>query len=213
MKKFIYYLGIFVILVSTIILNRVVFSQQNDVKIKAFNNSINFALKGNYQKATDVLLEIYKETSNDYLVNLRLGYLFYLQKNYDESINYYKKSISLTQEKAIEPLLGLVLPLSGKEKWGDVEKIYFKILELDLNNYTANLRLGQIYFNRREYSKAENYLKKVFELYPSDYEANLYLGWTYFYLNKKSEAKRHFINVLMVSENDKSATEGLKLVK
>lgn len=213
MKKTIYYLSITIILTSTIILNRVVFSQQNDSKVKAFNNSINLALKGNYQKAIDELINVYKDNSNDYLINLRLGYLYYLQKNYDESIKYYQKAVSLTQEKSIEPYLGLTLPLAAKEKWNEIEKIYNKILSLDQNNYTANLRLGQIYFNRKEYSKAERYLLKAFEQYPSEYEPNLYLGWTYFYLNKKSEAKKHFINALMVSENDKSATEGLKLVK
>lgn len=213
MKKFIYYLSIAIILTSTVILNRVVFSQQNDTKIKAFNNSINLALKGNYQRAIDELLNVYKENANDYLINLRLGYLYYLQKNYDESIKYYQKAISLTQEKSVEPYLGLTLPLAAKEKWSEVEKIYNKILSIDQNNYTANLRLGQIYFNRKEYSKAEKFLLKSFEQYPSEYEPNLYLGWTYFYLNKKSEAKKHFINALMVSENDKSAMEGLKLVK
>lgn len=213
MKKIIYYMSITIILTSTIILNRVVFSQQNDSKVKAFNNSINLALKGNYQKAIDELINVYKDNSNDYLINLRLGYLYYLQKNYDESIKYYQKAVSLTQEKSIEPYLGLTLPLAAKEKWNEIEKIYNKILSLDQNNYTANLRLGQIYFNRKEYFKAERYLLKAFEQYPSEYEPNLYLGWTYFYLNKKSEAKRHFINALMVSENDKSATEGLKLVK
>lgn len=213
MKKIIYYLSIIIILTSTVILNRVVFSQQNDVIIKVFNNSINFALKGNYQKAIDELIGIYKDYSNNYLVNLRLGYLFYLQKNYDESIKYYQKAIVLSRDKAVEPFLGLTLPLAAKEKWNDVELIYNKVLSIDPNNFTANLRLGQIYFNRKEYSKAEKLLLKSFEQFPSEYEPNLYLGWTYFYLNKKSEAKKHFINVLMVSENDKSAQEGLKLAK
>lgn len=213
MKRLIYYFSIFVVLLSTIILTNVVFSQQKDEKISAFNSSINEALKGNYQKAIDVLLNIYKNNENDYLMNLRLGYLYYLQKKYDKSVEYYQKAIQLTQEKSIEPLLGITLPLAGQEKWDEVVKTYQKILSIDPNNYTANLRLGQIYFNRKEYSKAETLLKKVYNFYPSDYEANLYLGWTYFYLNRKSEAKFHFINTLMVSENDKSALEGLKLVK
>lgn len=213
MKRLIYYFSIVVILVSTIILTNVVFSQQKDEKISAFNASINEATKGNYQKAIDVLLNIYKNNENDYLINLRLGYLYYLQKKYDKSIEYYKKAIQLTNEKSIEPFLGLTLPLASQEKWSEVEKAYQKILSIDPNNYTANLRLGQIYFNRKDYSKAENYLKKVYNFYPSDYEANLYLGWTYFYLNKKSDAKFHFVNTLMVSENDKSALEGMKLVK
>jgi len=213
MKRLIYYFSIVVILVSTIILTNVVFSQQKDEKISAFNASINEATKGNYQKAIDVLLNIYKNNENDYLINLRLGYLYYLQKRYDKSIEYYKKAIQLTNEKSIEPFLGLTLPLASQEKWSEVEKAYQKILSIDPNNYTANIRLGQIYFNRKDYSKAENYLKKVYNFYPSDYEANLYLGWTYFYLNKKSDAKFHFVNTLMVSENDKSALEGMKLVK
>ena len=213
MKRLIYYFSIIVILVSTFILTNVVFSQQKDEKISAFNASINEATKGNYQKAIDVLLNIYKNNENDYLINLRLGYLYYLQKRYDKSIEYYKKAIQLTNEKSIEPFLGLTLPLASQEKWSEVEKAYQKILSIDPNNYTANLRLGQIYFNRKDYSKAENYLKKVYNFYPSDYEANLYLGWTYFYLNKKSDAKFHFVNTLMVSENDKSALEGMKLVK
>ncbi|MGB9665102.1 MAG: tetratricopeptide repeat protein [Ignavibacteria bacterium] len=213
MKKYIYYLSIAVILVSTIILTNVVFSQQKDEKITAFNTSINEALKGNYQKAIDALLNIYKNNENDYLINLRLGYLYYLQKKYDKSVDYYQRAIQLSQEKSIEPYLGLTLPLSGQEKWDEVAKAYQKILSLDPNNYTANLRLGQIYFNRKEFSKAETLLKKIYNFYPGDYEANLYLGWTYFYLNRKSEAKFHFINTLMISENDKSASEGLKLVK
>jgi len=213
MKKLIYYISIVVILVSTIILTNVVFSQQKDEKITAFNTSISEATKGNYQKAIDVLLNVYKNNENDYLINLRLGYLYFLQKKYDKSVEYYKKAIQLTEEKSVEPYLGLTLPLASQEKWSEVEKTYHKILSIDPNNYTANLRLGQIYFNRKEYSKAESYLKKVYSFYPSVYEANLYLGWTYFYLNKKSDARFHFVNTLMISENDKSALEGLKLVK
>ncbi len=213
MKKIILPLKIAFFLIVIIIFSKFVFSQSTNEKIKAFNSSIKFAQEGNYQKALDELLKIYKDNSDDYLFNLRIGYLFYLQKKYDNSVEYYRKAINLTQEKVIEPMLGLTLPLSGKEKWDEVEKIYLKILSLDSNNYTANLRLGQIYYYRKDYSKAEKYLKQVYNHYPSDYEANLYLGWTYFYLNKKSESKKHFTYALMVSENDQSALEGMKLVK
>lgn len=213
MKRLFYYLSIVILLSSTIIFTRSVFLQANDERISAFNKSINLALKQNYTQAANELLNIYKNYSNDYLINLRLGYLYYLQYKYDESIKYYKKAVELAPQNSIEPLLGLTLPFAAKENWNEVEKIYLNILNIDLNNYTANLRLGQIYFNRKDYSKSEKYLTKVYNYYPSDYEANLYLGWTYFYLNRKSDAKKHFIYTLMVSENDKSAMEGLRLVK
>lgn len=213
MRRVIYYLSITIILFSTIIISKEVFSQEKDDRINAFNKSIFSAKEGDYNKSLNDLLSIYDKYSNDYLINLRLGYLFYLTKNYDKSINHYKKALSILNNKSIEPLLGLTLPYAAKENWSEVKKIYLQILSIDPVNYTANLRLGQMYFNRKEYYKAEKYLQKVFELYPSDYEANLYLGWTYFYLNRKSEAKERFIYVLMISPNDQSANEGLKLVK
>lgn len=213
MRKFIYLLSISVIIISTIIFTTKVFSQEKDERIIAFNKSIELANKGEYSLAIKELTNIYNKFSNDYLINLRLGYLYYLNKEYDKSINFYQKAIDLTKNISIEPMLGLTLPLSSKEKWNEVENIYRKILNIDPKNYTANLRIGQIYFYRKDYSKAEGFLLKVYEMYPSDYETNLYLGWIYFYLNKKSEAKEKFIRVLMVSPNDKSALEGLKLVK
>ncbi len=213
MKKIIYLTSIIILLLSTIIFTTKVFSQEGEERVSAFHKSLELAYEGDYSSAISELTKVYNKFGKDYLINLRLGYLYYLNKDYDKSISYYQKAIELTNNNSIEPMLGLTLPLAAKEKWNDVEKIYIKILNIDPKNYTANLRLGQIYFNRREYSKAENFLSKVLESFTSDYEANLYLGWTYFYLNKKSEAKEKFIRALMVSPKDKSALEGLNLVK
>jgi len=211
-KKKIYLVGILAILVSVIAVASAVYSGELDSRINAFNNSITQAERGNYTEAIKELNNIYLNHSNDYLVNLRLGYLYYITKKYDESIKFYSKAVELRNHQSVEAYLGLVLPLAAKEKWNDVAKSYEKILAHDPNNYTANLRLGQIMMNRKEYKNADQYLSKVNRLFPSDYEANLSYGWNLFYLNRKAEAREKFIYVLMVSKNDESATEGLKLV-
>ncbi len=211
-KKIFYLVSIVVILVTVVAVTSAVYSNKADGRINAFNNSIAQAEKGNYTEAIKELNNIYSNFTNDYLINLRLGYLYYLTKKYDESIKFYSKAVELRNSQSVEAYLGLVLPLAAKERWNDVAKTYDKILSLDPNNYTANLRLGQILMNKKEYKKADQYLSKVNRLFPSDYEANLYYGWNLFYLNRKAEAKEKFIYVLMVSKNDESASEGLKLV-
>ncbi|MBU2446861.1 MAG: tetratricopeptide repeat protein [Bacteroidetes bacterium] len=211
-RKTIYLVGIIAVLFIVFAVTSSVFSGKPDSRINAFNNSIAQAEKGNYNEAIKELTNIYSNYSNDYLVNLRLGYLYYLTKKYDESIKFYSKAVELKNNQSVEAYFGLVLPLAAREKWNDVAKSYEKIMSLDPNNYTANLRMGQILINRKEYKNADQYLSKVYRLYPSDYETNLSYGWNLFYLNRKSEAKEKFIYVLMVSKDDASAAEGLNLV-
>jgi tetratricopeptide (TPR) repeat protein len=211
-RKPIFLISIVAILLTVFAVTPAVFSGKQDNRIAAFNNSIAQAEKGNYSEAIKELTNIYSNYSNDYLMNLRLGYLYYLTKKYDESIKYYSKAVELKKYQCVEAYLGQILPLAAKEKWNDVALIYEKILSLDPNNYTANLRMGQILMNRKEYKSADQYFAKVYRLYPSDYETNLSYGWNLFYLNRKSEAKERFIYVLMVSKDDVSAEEGLNLV-
>jgi len=91
--------------------------------------------------------------------------------------------------------------------------LYGEIIKLDFNNYTANLRLGQILLNSSDFPNAKTFLEKVYNLYPGEYEPNLSLGYTYYYLGNILKAKMLLTNALMLSPNDSLATAGLKLVK
>jgi tetratricopeptide (TPR) repeat protein len=187
-------------------------SQDPKSRIDSFNLSINLENEKNYKKSLDVLMSHYNENKKNYLFNLRLGWLNYLNGSYDNSIKYYEiaKSINPT---SIEPLFGLTYPLAIKEKWNEVKKLYEAVLLLDQKNYIANLRLGQIYLNGEDYQNAKKYLQKVFDLYPAEYEPNLSLGWTYYYSGNKEKARELFINAQMLNPNDKLAKEGLDLIK
>jgi tetratricopeptide (TPR) repeat protein len=211
MKKYITFSLLFIGMIVTVFAISTG-TQNSDTKVKTFNQSISYEIEKNYNKALETMLNSYEENKTDYLFNLRLGWLYYLNEKYDNSIKYYTNSKNI-KPLAIEPMLGLTLPLAAKEKWDDVKKQYISILGIDTKNFIANLRLGQIYLNSNDYQNAKKYLEAVYNLYPAEYELNLSLGWTYYYLGNKSKAKELLTNSLMLSPNDKLAKEGLELLK
>ena len=184
-----------------------------DEKLLTFKNSIQEESIGKYAQAILTLMKNYDKYSDEYTINLRLGWLHYLNKDYDSSIKYYNNALAISYNKSIEAMLGVTLPLSDRGDWDKVKDYYKMILDSDGNHYTANLRLGQIDLNTGNYLSAKSYLSKLIEMYPGDYETNLYLAWTYYYLGDNSTAYDLFIEVLTLIPGEKSALEGLKLVQ
>ncbi len=181
----------------------------NEDKLTVFNKSIQYEREKKFDLALKEMQKLLNEYSDDYFTNLRLGWLFYNNKNYSESIKYYNQAVKLSGNKSLEALLGLTYPLDAQSKTDELITVYKRILEIDNNNYTANLKLGIIYYYQKNYQNAKSFLSKIYSYYSSDYYINLYLGWTYFYLNNKNAAKHHFIYALINDSNDSSAKEGL----
>jgi len=63
--------------------------QTNAILQKAFHNSYTDELNKNYSAAINDISPYYSESS--YEVNIRLGWLHYLNQNYNASQNYYQK--------------------------------------------------------------------------------------------------------------------------
>lgn len=147
----------------------------------------------------------------NYIINIRLGWLNYLAKQYTESIRYYEKSIAL-KPYSIEARFGCVKPLSALEDWERVKKQYVEILTIDPQNTIANYWLGVIIYNRKEYNVAAKLFEKIVNLYPLDYDSVIMLAWSKLYSNKPSEAKVLFYQALIIRPNDSSALSGLKLI-
>ncbi len=184
---------------------------QNYAKLQAaFKISYALEKKGDYKKAADVLKNVYSDDS--YELNLRLGWLNYNAGLFAESQAQYQKALNL-HPYSEEARFGLVLPAAATGKWNLVIKTYNDILKNSAGNTKAIYRLGLIYYGRKEYQKAYSFFEKVVNLYPFGYDGLLMLAWTDFQLGKSREAKILFNKVLMLSPADKSATDGLKLIK
>ncbi len=176
----------------------------------AFSKSYAFEYNKKYQEAIDVIKSL--NANDNYPTQLRLAWLQYSAKKYEESVESYKKAADI-MPASIEPLLGMVNPLSALKKWTNLEQVYLDILRIDSKNSAVNYKLGLIYYNRKEYSKASNYFSTSLNLYPFDYDSMLMSAWSYYFLGKYSEAKELFNRVLLYSPTDVSAKEGLELIK
>jgi tetratricopeptide (TPR) repeat protein len=183
---------------------------QDEKVIAAFKQSYTYETSGDYANAIKEIATIY--TADSYEQNLRLGWLSYEAGKFTESAAYYEKSLAL-KPMSEEAHLGIVYPASALGNWDQVLAHYLKVLENNPSNTTVNYRIGNIYYERKDYTKANSHFEKIVNLYPFSYDALLMYAWTNFKLGKTREAKVLFNKVLMLSPDDKSALEGLGLLK
>lgn len=183
---------------------------QNITELQAaFSKSYVAENQGNYALAISEMKVIYKD--EDYISNIRLGWLNYLAKQYNESIGYYKKAIQL-KPFAIEAKFGCIKPLSAVENWEQVKEQYIEILKIEPLNTVANYWLGVIYYNRKDFKSATSLFEKVVNLYPLDYDSVIMLAWSKLFSNSHADAKLLFHQALIIRPNDSSALSGLQQI-
>lgn len=172
----------------------------------AFSKSYSFEYETQYAKAISALTDLKTES---YQINLRIGWLYYLSKDYTKSEQYYRKAIAL-EPLSIEARFGLVLPLSMVGNWNSVLATYLEIIKLDPNNSTANYRISSIYFARKDYANAKTYVGKILKFYPFDYDSNLLLGKILMAESKNAEAKKYFLKALEYNPQSEEAISAIK---
>jgi len=177
---------------------------------KAFKSSYAEEAKRNYQAAINDITPFYAD--NSYEANLRLGWLYYLSKNYTSAESYYAKAVAL-KPNAIEAKFGYIKPLSILERWDKAIAQYNAIVKIDPQNTQANYWLGIVNYNRKQYDAAIKYFNKVITLYPFDYDGNQMLGWAYLYAGRKAEARACFETGLLIKPDDASCLDGLSKSK
>ncbi len=175
----------------------------------AFEKSYALEKDSLYQQSLNVLKDYYQANSYDF--NIRYGWLYYNIGDYPKSKEYYKKAMDILPYSH-EAKFGYVLPLAGLGEWDSVINIYNSMLKNDPKNTLVNYRLGAIFYERKDYQKAYNYLEEVINLYPNDYPTNLLFAWTNYQMGKLKEAKVLFNKVLLIRPYDPSALEGLRLI-
>ena|SRR6218665_2324619 len=158
----------------------------------AFSKSCAFEYDTQYDKAITALQEL---KSDSYEVNLRLGWLYYLNKDNLKSQAHYKRAITI-EPGSVEARFGLALPLSAQNNWTEVLSVYQEILKQDPNNSIANYRVATIYYNRKEYANARLNISKVIRMYPFDYDSNLLYGKILIAQGKATDAKKYLTKAL-----------------
>ncbi|MFN8276591.1 MAG: tetratricopeptide repeat protein [Chitinophagales bacterium] len=177
---------------------------------KAFKESYTAENAKQYEKAGEALRTVYQE--GNYELNLRLGWLMYLQGKYIESQKYYEKAISV-QPRSIEAKFGLVYPLAAGQKWDEVLKQYEAILQIDPLQPTTLYRMALLYYNRQQYTMAKRYADSYLQTYPFNFDGLSLAGWIELKMSNKSAARALFERALVNTPDDKTTLEGLVLCK
>jgi len=196
--------------IGTMLLSLFVTAQEEAKLQAAFKESYTQESVRNFTAAIATLAKLYDEKS--YELNLRIGWLYYLNKDYPQSQSYYQKSVAL-RPYAIEAKLGLAQPLAALQSLDKLLQVYEDILKIDPQHSTTNYWTGVIYYNRRKYEQAAKNFEKVVNLYPFDYDGNHMLAWTYLNMGKSNDAKILFNKALLIRPGDASCLEGLSKIK
>ena len=94
--------------------------------------------KKQFREAIEAIMPAYLEAKGDYFLNLMLGWLFYLQGTYPNSLEHYRAALRLESE-AIAPRQGLIAVYAAQGKWSEVASEAGNIL----HSYPGHLQTQQ----------------------------------------------------------------------
>ncbi len=179
---------------------------------KGFETSYAMGLNNKYDEAITPLLRLSQKYPSDYIVNVRLGYLYYLKGDFKSSVDFYEKGVRI-KPQSIEPYQGILLPLMGQKDFKESIKWGQRALKIDPFNYTVLSTVAYAFYLNGDYKSAALYYLRSTELYPSDVTMRVGLGWSYLKAGDKIKARKEFIQVLNLSPTNQLAVTGYDLSK
>ncbi len=163
---------------------------------------------GKMKAATNKVLTVLRHEPESYFANLRAGWLYYLQGKSEESIKYYDRAVGL-KPKAVEPLLGKLLPLVGVAAWGDVIKTARKVIEMDPGNFQANSKLAYALYMSGNFAKSLPVYTLLVQRYPSNVTMKVGLAWCNLKMARTQRARELFLEALKIDSSNQKAANGL----
>jgi tetratricopeptide (TPR) repeat protein len=176
-----------------------------------FQESYDQEAAGHNQEALAALDKLSSEKNGSYVALLRKGWLQYRLGKNVPAIEAYTRAIA-TAPKAVEPRLGILLPLLAEKQWPAAERHARDILKLDPANYLATLRLAFALYSQNRFDESLPLYQKLVDAYPSDTEARSGLGWTLLKLRRSKEAAAVFRALLDFSPKNQLGQQGLTAV-
>jgi tetratricopeptide (TPR) repeat protein len=161
-------------------------------------------------ESLDVMRTIRDRAGDSYFVHVRTGWVAYLAGRYAESEEAYRRAMA-AQPKAIEPKLGLTLPLLAGKKWRELARVSKDVISLDPKSNVARARLAHAYYSLGNYPDAGTVYRSLMADYPAELDHQTGLGWSLAKMGRIKEAKQLFTSVLAVSPDNPNAKQGMTL--
>jgi len=179
------------------------FSELNFKDIKnSYYESYEHETVGKYTKAIRDLEDIYNHYKETYTVNYRLGWLYYLEKNYANSLLHLEKALTIVPS-SVEVLNTMMLVYSAQLDWGKVEEIGLTALKISSYDINANYWYSIALTNQKKYEDAVKINRKMLSIYPVSINFLRQLGINLFYLSKYKEALNNLEAVIILNPDEK----------
>ena len=166
--------------------------------------------RGDYDAALQEHLALVGPTREGYLFHLRHGWLLYAGARSIDALAPYRRAVELRPD-AVEPRLGLMLPLIALRRWREVVAVANEVHRLDEHNVTARRRLAFALFSLGRFADALREYERVLQHWPGDLEMRAGVGWCQLRLGRTREAASTFDGILAVSPTNSSALAGSRL--
>lgn len=166
-------------------------------------------VKADYQGALDALDGLAASGTEGYVLHLRRGWLYYQLGRYADSADAYQRAVS-ADPGAVEPLLGVALPLMALRRWAEADRALEAALKIAPGDPTALSRRAWTQYSMGRFAQAEALYAQVVRAYPADVEMRAGLGWAQLKQGKVREAQAAFNLVLRLDADNTSARDGLK---
>ena len=165
-----------------------------------YNNKNIFKAYSLYRKANKFAEQvipqyekIIEDNPRDLNSYLRLGYIYEVRSivpfinDYDKALEYYLKALDLTTSSSSAGNTGIIIYL--------------------------NVRIGYIYFEKKKYSQAIEYLENAIKMSSYNAEAYYYLGLSYDKIGEKEKAREFLSRVIELAPQSEFAQEAEKKLK
>lgn len=177
-----------------------------------YRQSYTLEAKGDINGALALMKRIGTESRPDYVYELRTGWLLYLAARHGESVAAYQRAITLEPD-AVEPRLGVMLPLMADRRWKEAERYGAAVLAAAPGESTAQARVAYIHYILGQYDRAESDYRKALRAWPANVELRAGLGWSLLKQGKTRDARAEFDKVLSIAPDHASAKEGRAAVQ
>ncbi len=175
----------------------------------AYYKSYEHERQQRYEDAIKDLSAVYRAYPNTYTVNYRMGWLYYLDKNYSKALEHLNKALAISPG-SIEVMNTVILVHAAKADWTKVEETSLAVLKIDYYNLTANYWYSRSLRMEKKYELAIKVDRKMLGVYPTSPTFLQELGENLFLDNKKKESLAVFSNLKILSPLNAVADAYLK---
>lgn len=162
-----------------------------------------------YRRAIQDLKPVYEAYPNTYTVNYRMGWLYYLNKNYRRALRHLNKALSILPH-SLEVKNTITLVDAARHDWRRVEEESRRVIQTDPYNFTANYWYSRSLRMRHRYGSAIKVDRKMLAVFPTSASFLQELGINLFADHKQKESAAVFYDLKLLSPGNPTADTYLK---